>query len=133
MKWLTASKIVGSGGLILEGWEFDHPFLSDPKLKEVRVSILDEVCGAIRDCLAESPAMLLESLEFGQMSISLFVGDVDDGHLQWDISVSDIMRLAAERLSWSDVTDSQKEEMALAFETMAARIRAGEYDDMEEV
>jgi hypothetical protein len=132
MEWLTASKVFGSGGLVLEEWEFDHPFLSDPKLKEVSALILNKVGGAIRHTLATEPAILVESLEFGQMSISLFVGDVDDGYLQWDISVSDIMRLAAERLSWSDVTKEQKEEMALAFETMAARIRSGEYDKMKE-
>ena len=132
MEWLIASKVFGSGGLVLEEWEFDHPFLSDPKLKEVSAPILKEVGGAIRHTLEKSPAMLVESLEFGQISISLFVGDVDDGHLQWDISVSDIMRLAAGRLSGSDVTEDQKEEMAVAFEAMAARIRSGEYDKMKE-
>jgi hypothetical protein len=129
--WLYPKNVVGGGGIYLDNWEFDHPLLNDPAFYEIRKSLLDCVGETIRNGIKDNPSIELSSSTFGTITISLFIGEVDDGYVQWDITLSKLLEIFVDRLPPNDITIEQKEEAATALELTAARLRSGDYGEKQ--
>jgi hypothetical protein len=126
--YLSKPKIYGKGGIELTIWDFgENPLLDGPGAIPQRDAVLTAVSETLRFVLTNNSTLWVIWGDDADLEIMLCLGDVDDGLVEWTLSLTQLLEAIADDIADGQMDRKKQLEVADALRVTAERILAGEY------